>query len=152
MVIILKNIYPWLQESSPPGMDPLGGSCPPRCLHKCEYNILRSKRSSKNAILCLSSVLSSVSSFLFLHLSGPLKLTRTSWSLLSVENMPNVWLELPHTYLFFEISIFLLIYPYFPMNQENWSVKYIENVTEADGTMMTRKPREMVIFECTEDS
>ena len=38
------------------------------------------------------------------------------------------------------------------MNQENWSVKYIENVTEADGTMMTRKPREMVIFECTEDS
>ena len=39
--------------------------------------------------------------------------------------------------------------------QENWSVKYIEkieNITGSENAGSTRKPREMEIFECTEDS
>lgn len=35
---------------------------------------------------------------------------------------------------------------------ENWSVKYIENTTSADGSVPPRAGRELEYFECTEDS
>ena len=45
------------------------------------------------------------------------------------------------------------------MFQENWSVKYIEitnmtmgNETDSTSLVTYRQPRELLIFECTEDS
>ena len=77
-----------------------------------------------------------------------------SWSGSSLLFSPSPWsIQMLEIYFMRDfICMFCSIIRYFPIIQENWSVKYIENLTEADGTMSTMKPREMVIFECTEDS